>query len=300
LFFDKQAIMLELNDQLRELGQYIPLHYHHVMLADEARMNSFQRAIDATVPPGSVVLELGGGTGVLSFFASKKARKVYCVERNPDLFDFAQKALTQNGRSDTVELVCGDGFEYLPPEPVDVVICEMLHVALIREKQIEMISAFKNRYQSRFDRPLPAFIPEASLLAVQGVTQKYEFNGYFAPIAVFQPPYVDHRMTQVLSEPKVYAAVEYLRPVPQRFEWQGTLQITKTGVLNALRFITKNLLTILPLENRSIDWHNHYLVLPLEEPLAVQAGETVNVQFQYQAGARIPELQQALSVSLQG
>ena len=55
------------------LGQFIPVHYHHNMLMDQNRMHSFKSAIHYSVFPGAKVLELGGGTGVLSFFAAQKA-----------------------------------------------------------------------------------------------------------------------------------------------------------------------------------------------------------------------------------
>ena len=55
------------------LGQFIPLQYHHHMLMDDYRMNSFKAAIDEAVFPGAKVLDLGGGTGVLSWFEAAKA-----------------------------------------------------------------------------------------------------------------------------------------------------------------------------------------------------------------------------------
>ena len=35
-------------------------------------MSGFRRAVEACVRPGAKVLELGGGTGVLSFFAAQR------------------------------------------------------------------------------------------------------------------------------------------------------------------------------------------------------------------------------------
>ena len=84
--------MSTLKDKM-ELGQFIPLHYHYNMLNDNARMSSFKEALECVVTPGSRVLELGGGTGVLSFFAAKNAGKVWCVERNPELVHEARRIL---------------------------------------------------------------------------------------------------------------------------------------------------------------------------------------------------------------
>ena len=62
-------------DDDAHLGQFIPLHYHGQMLANEQRMAPFHEAIDKLVPIGGHVVELGGGTGVMSFLASKRARR---------------------------------------------------------------------------------------------------------------------------------------------------------------------------------------------------------------------------------
>jgi predicted RNA methylase len=60
---------------------------------------------------------------------------------------------------------------------VDVVICEMLHSAMLREKQLAVIHSFKQRYQAKFGDRLPGFIPTATRLFVQPVEQSFVFDG---------------------------------------------------------------------------------------------------------------------------
>jgi protein arginine N-methyltransferase 1 len=279
-----------------ELGQFIPLHYHFNMLNDVDRTGAFEEAIDLVVPDGGKVVELGGGTGVLSFFAARRAARVWCVELNPELADVARTLLHANG-ADTVEVIQTDGVSFVPPEPVDVVICEMLHVGLLREKQIQVLAAFTQNYLDRHGPPLPRFIPEATVQAVQPVDQNYDFNGYYAPTPLFQDGNVVQERTLELGPPTVYHSVLYEQPLSEQITWSGPLAITHSGELNALRFITKNLLAILPQENRSVDWRMNYLVVPLETPSEVDAGDTVHVTLDYRAGAPltslVPELRHA-------
>ena len=167
-----------MTEQNNTLGANIPLIYHHAMLLDQQRMKGFRDAIAQIVPEGGTVLELGGGSGVLSFFAAQKAAKVYCVERIPANAQAARSFLAQNPNGNRVEVICADAFEYLPPEPVDVVICEMLHVAMVREQQIEVIEAFKARYRAKFGEKLPRFIPEAFIQGIQAINYSFNFYGY--------------------------------------------------------------------------------------------------------------------------
>jgi protein arginine N-methyltransferase 1 len=283
-------------NEAAQLGQFIPVHYHHNMLLDEERMQGFRAAIDYIVKPGMKVLELGGGTGVLSLFAARTAAKVWCVERNPALVATARQTFARNFRGEVVEVVRADAFDYLPPEPVDVVICEMLHVALLREKQIEVIDSFKKRYLEKFGGPLPTFIPEACIQAVQPVQQNFVYEGCFITTPVFQNPVVQNNRTTPLADPALYQTFTYEQDLSMQCSWAGTITATASGSLNALRFVTKNILAICTEECSTIDWRNAYLVLPLAMSIPVEAGDTIEVAFSYPVGAPLEALQPTVRV----
>jgi len=273
-----------LNDT-RELGQFIPLHYHFQMLYDRVRMAGFRAAISQVVKPGFTVLELGSGTGVLSFFAAENARKVYSVELNLDLVDESRRLLKLNKNGEKVEVIHADAFEYLPPEPVDVVICEMLHVGLLREKQLQMIDAFKDRYQRHFEScPMPIFVPLAVIQALQPVQHDFHFEGFYAPIVMFQHPYGVDPRTIELGEPVLYHQLLYEHPFGLNCQWSGLAPITAEGTVNALRFITKSILAIEPEAQSVIDWYNQYLIQPLEQEIPVSPGQNLNVSLDYITG----------------
>ena len=279
-----------------ELGQFIPLHYHYNMLLDTARMQGFQQAIMRVVPEGAKVLELGAGTGVLSHFAAQRASRVWAVERNPELAREARRILVGNPHAERVEVVLADAFEYLPPEPVDVVICEMVHVGMVREKQLPIIANFKERYLQRFGAPLPRFIPEAFIQAVQPVQQSFDFHGYYAPVPLFQDPLCAHPETLELADPLVYQIQAYDEPYGLQCRCDEVITVRGNGVLNALRFITKNVLAVLVETQDTIDWYSQYLVLPLDMPLAVCDGDQVRITFSYTAGCGLSVLGESLQI----
>jgi type I protein arginine methyltransferase len=258
-------------------------------------MNAFKEAIEALVPVGGRVLELGGGTGALSFFAAQRAARVWCVERNPELVSNARGILPLNPGAERIELVEADALEYLPPEPVDVVICEMLHAGLLEEKQVPVLASFKRRYAAEFAK-LPVFLPEAAVLGIQPVEQKFDFAGFLAPVPLFQDPLAVQESTRDLGSPAAWSTIDYAGDFPESCAWDGLLPVTGSGSLNALRFITKNILAVVIARGRTIDWHNHYLVVPLSAPVPVKAGDRLRVRFAYQFGAPLADLVASLQV----
>lgn len=276
------------------LGQFIPLHYHHNMLKDANRMGAFKAAIDHAVFAGAKVLELGGGTGALSCLAASRADKVWCVEFNPDLVAESRRLLALNRDGRKVEVVHADAFEYLPPEPVDVVICEMVHTAMLREKQVEMIESFKSRYRGRYGAALPTLIPEAVVMAVQPLQQNYDFFGFHAPIIQFQRGRQAPDDTVELAPPQTYSLLDFTASTGPDIAWEGTFALERDGTVNALRFITKNVLAVVPERSATIDWFIDHLVLPLERPVACRAGDALDVSFRYRAGGPIRALERSL------
>jgi protein arginine N-methyltransferase 1 len=199
--------------------------------------------------------------------------------------------LAMNPNGHKVEVIHADAFEYLPPEPVDVVICEMIHVGMLREKQVEVIESFKQRYRARFGGPLPVFLPEAVIMAVQPLQQEYDFEGFYAPIVQFQETNVIYPGTVELAAPGVYSIIDFSQPNDLLIAWEGKFLVEKGGMVNAMRFVTKNVLAVVAERSTTIDWLNHYMTLPMAAPVKVAEGDVLQVSFQYRAGGSIPSLE---------
>jgi hypothetical protein len=107
---------------------------------------------------------------------------------------------------------------------------------------------------------------------------------------------VSHVNTRELGAPVLYQQLTYESPFHLTCRWSGPLPITTGGTLNALRVITKNILTILLDLHSTIDWHNQYLIVPLEKEFQVKPGDTVHVAFDYTAGDPLSSFQPLVSV----
>ena len=121
----------------------------------------------------------------------------------------------------------------------------------------------------------------------------FDFHGYEASVPMFVDGSGNGRV-QKLAVPALYAVFEYSQEYPTHFAVDHSATIETTGTLNALRFITKNLLAILEEEQRSIDWDMHDLVVPLATPLQVSAGDVVRIRFRYDAGDSLLALAESI------
>ncbi|KAG5854052.1 hypothetical protein ANANG_G00033430 [Anguilla anguilla] len=109
------------------------------MMQDYVRTGTYQRAIlqNHTDFKDKVVLDVGCGSGILSFFAAQAgARKVYAVEAST-MAQHAEVLVNSNGLKDRVEVIPGKVEEVSLPEQVDIIISEPMGYMLFNERMLE-------------------------------------------------------------------------------------------------------------------------------------------------------------------
>ena len=123
-----------------ESGHDAPLSYHLTLLRDPHRMAAYERAIRALVEDGSVVLDVGAGTGILTMLAARAgAARVHGVESMP-IAGLAQQLATHNGL-EQVTIHNADIRKMKPAEPVDLLISECLGRFLADDGMIPAMEA---------------------------------------------------------------------------------------------------------------------------------------------------------------
>jgi protein arginine N-methyltransferase 1 len=131
------------------------LEAHEEMLSDAVRVDAYHRGIHRNVRRGDVVLDLGTGTGLLAFMASRAgAKKVYAVEHS-EIIDVAREIARLNGFTD-IEFVRAHSSEFTPPEPIDVVVHEQMGDELFNENLVQNLLDARRRLLRPEGRILPA------------------------------------------------------------------------------------------------------------------------------------------------
>ncbi|CAD5118030.1 unnamed protein product [Dimorphilus gyrociliatus] len=109
------------------------------MLQDFIRTSTYQKAMLNSNEDfmGKVVLDVGAGSGILSFFAVQAgARKVYAVEAS-SMAQHCRELVKNNNQSDKITVLSGKIEEIELPESVDIIISEPMGYMLFNERMLE-------------------------------------------------------------------------------------------------------------------------------------------------------------------
>lgn len=109
------------------------------MMQDYIRTSTYQRAMLDNMADfqDKVVLDVGAGSGILSFFAIQAgARKVYAIEAS-SMAQHCQALVRNNKLSNDIIVIAGKIEEVIIPEMVDIIISEPMGYMLFNERMLE-------------------------------------------------------------------------------------------------------------------------------------------------------------------
>lgn len=247
--------------------------FHHHLLRDQARLDGYAEAIRRVVRPGDVVADLGSGTGILAWLAWKAgARKVHAVESNTNSYKLLLRLSRLNGATGHVVPTLSDATQWKPPEKVDVVVCELMETGLLHES----IAAVMRNVHAWPSRPR-AILPRCVRLLVEGVELRDEYHGYKAVLSGFR--YVGEGVP--LTDLVPYAEYDFEREAPaEHVAASFALTARRDGLLAGLQLRTRT--GVAPgVEVGEGPAYCTPIVLALDEPRQVRAGERIEGRLEY-------------------
>ena len=264
---------------------------HRHYLEDQVRLTAFRGAIQESVMPGAVVVDLGSGTGVLGLLACQAgAKRVYSIEESR-LIELARDICQANGFTDRIRFIKGLSTRVDLPEPADVILADQIgHFGF----EAGLFDYFSDA-RRRFLKPSGVTIPQRITFCLapvehESLWQQVEFwNG--------SPAGFDLRPARALASNTGYPvkllpeqllglSVEPLSVDPstsgsQPLHFGCTLPITRTGTLHGLGcwFVAQLSPSVTmsnsPLSEQRVDRRNVFF--PLDRPVPVQPGDSVAV-----------------------
>lgn len=138
---------------------------HAAMVADATRTGAYLRALEQTVTPGCVVVDIGTGVGILALFAARLgAGRVYAIELDSSI-QAAERIAQDNGLRERIEFIRDVSTAVSLKSKADIVVSDLHGVLPL------------------FENHLPAIIDaRRRLLAPGGVLIPAEERVYAAPV----------------------------------------------------------------------------------------------------------------------
>jgi type I protein arginine methyltransferase len=262
------------------------------MIADAPRMDAYARALREAVRPGSVVVDIGTGTGIMALLACKYgARKVYAIEMS-NAIQFARETAKANGFADRIVFFQERSTDVSLPERADVMVSDLRGILPLYRSHIpDLIDA-----RRRFLAPGGILIPRADTIWLALAAAPNVYHQYLKPWT--ESPYgLDMRAgarcilntwwrrrlspENLVTEPRQWARLDYAAiespHIQNLVRWNLERPCTSQGFCLWFDAELSQSEGFSNAPGTPIKLYNHAL-FPWPEPVALEKGDAVEVR----------------------
>lgn len=268
------------------------LEVHRGLLQDTVRTNAFRDAIRRYVTPDSVVLDLGTGSGILSFFACEAgARRVFAVDatHSADLASFLARHL---GFADRIQVIHDRSTNIELPERANVLVTETLGAFGFNEQILSSVIDARARLLTADAVIIPRSI-DLYLVPVDDASiyeqrvnwwneKPYGFD--FSPLAVFASNIVfigSVGSASFLAQPERVIVADLTTIATADVSGGAQFIATRAGLLHGFAgWFRATLADGIELSNEAPGSHWEHVFLPLQSPIPIEAGTPIDVDLE--------------------
>jgi len=222
------------------------LQFHAFCLTDTGtRLDQYARAIALTVHPGDVVVDIGAGTGILSYLAAAAgARVVYAIEASDALW-LGQLLGRSGGAFSRVQFIRGSSTEITLPEQANVIVADIHDTFGLQGGGLATMLDARNRFLTSGGALIPSRIqllaapveaPEAYRKYVdvwQRRVQGLELSA-FRQLAVNQRHPGRFEAAQLLAAPQSIGAIDLLTTTARHIDGRVRTVATRAGIVHGV------------------------------------------------------------------
>ncbi len=270
------------------------LEFHAFCLTDTgSRLDQFAAAIAARIRPGDTVVDLGAGTGILSFLACRAgARRVYAIEGGESL-EFARLLATRNGFIDRIEFINEPSTHVVLPERVNAIVGDIHDTFGLQARGLTAVIDARDRFLASAVIVIPSSIQlmvapvEAPEIYQKRIdvwnTQVHGMDvSPLRTMAVNQPAPARVDRSQLLTEPTTFATLDLMHVSNPHVGGAVTCEVTRDGTMHGICgcFVTTLADGIrmgnVPGESGTTNFAHAYF--PIESPVSVRAGDRIAIR----------------------
>lgn len=256
-------------------------------------MNAYARALQQAVKPGSVVLDIGTGTGIAAVLACRfGARRVYALEPSDAIF-VAQEVAAANGVADRIDFMQGLSTEITLPERADVIVSDLRGVLPVFEHHLVAVADARARHLA----PGGVVIPKSDSLWVSAVaapelyasiSSEWGSSDYGLDLSAAKRLAVNSICKvkgfplHLLAAPQLIGTLDYRSVEPSRFAGRARLSVSQAATAHGFCVWFDSVLL------EGVDFSNApglpqlvygQALFPWTDPLHVEPGDAITATF---------------------